>query len=122
MRLSQPTARCFFVLDARHRLLFWTKNMGQRGQGAPALRDALRGTSGSGNPPDPFRWTLHSLWFAALTRPGCPSLRPGAPGLFVPHWRHRNGWGVPATRRRAKLCRPLPCGSPWLSRSQPLGR
>lgn len=59
--------------------------MGHKGQGAPAFHDALRVISGSGNPPDPLRWTLHLLWFAVLTRPGCPSLRPGAPRLFVSH-------------------------------------
>jgi hypothetical protein len=48
--------------------------MGNMGQGAPAFHDALRVIPGSGNPPDPLRWTLHLLWFAVLTRPGCPSL------------------------------------------------
>jgi hypothetical protein len=52
--------------------------MGKRGQGAPALHDVLRVTPGSGNPPDPLRWTLHSLWFAALHSAGLPE--PVGPG------------------------------------------
>lgn len=52
--------------------------MGKRGQGAPSLHDALRVTPGSGNPPDPLRWTLHSLWFAALHSAVLPE--PVGPG------------------------------------------
>lgn len=37
-------------------VLFW--------RGRPGLRDAWRITPGSGNPPDPLRWTLHLLRFA----------------------------------------------------------
>ena len=65
-------------------LAFLNEKHGPKGQGAPAFHDALRVTPGSGNPPDAFRWTLHSLWFAVLTRPGCPSLSARGAGTVRP--------------------------------------
>ncbi len=78
MRPTPPTALVLIGLDARHRLGFWTKPMGKRGAGRPALHDALRVTPGAGNPPDPLRWTLHLLWFAVLHSAELPA--PVGPG------------------------------------------
>lgn len=110
-------------LDARHSLGFWTKPMGKNGQGAPAFHDALRVIAGSGNPPDPLRWTLHSLGFAALHSARLPEpVQARGAGTTRPPRRNRKDWGLPVTRRRADALPVTFLRLPRVNRSQPFGR